>query len=99
MQAFAEIPARTSASVPEKVDVLRCYSRSETGYERTACQSTKRGWGRAAAGDAAKTAPHVTIRGLAKAFDKTVIYDNFDLDIPRGKFISVFGPTVAARAR
>jgi len=45
----------------------------------------------AAAGDAAKTA-HVTIRGLSKSFDKTVIYDNFDLDIPRGELISVFGP-------
>ena len=28
--------------------------------------------------------PHVTIRGLSKRFDKAVIYDNFDLDIPRG---------------
>src|SRR6202034_796720 len=45
----------------------------------------------AAAGDAAKTA-HVTIRGLSKSFDKTVIYDNFDLDIPRGELISIFGP-------
>jgi NitT/TauT family transport system ATP-binding protein len=36
--------------------------------------------------------PHVTIRGLSKRFDKTVIYDNFDLDIPRGELISVFGP-------
>src|SRR6202142_2859633 len=36
--------------------------------------------------------PHVTIRGLSKSFDKTVIYDNFDLDIPRGELISVFGP-------
>jgi ABC-type glutathione transport system ATPase component len=36
--------------------------------------------------------PHVTIRGLSKHFDKTVIYDNFDLDIPRGELISVFGP-------
>jgi NitT/TauT family transport system ATP-binding protein len=34
----------------------------------------------------------VTIRGLSKRFDKTVIYDNFDLDIPRGQLISVFGP-------
>jgi NitT/TauT family transport system ATP-binding protein len=43
---------------------------------------------------AASTAarPHVTIRGLSKRFDKTVIYDNFDLDIPRGELISVFGP-------
>ncbi|AXK82688.1 ATP-binding cassette domain-containing protein [Pseudolabrys taiwanensis] len=36
--------------------------------------------------------PHVTIRGLSKKFGNTVIYDNFDLDLPRGKLISVFGP-------
>jgi NitT/TauT family transport system ATP-binding protein len=36
--------------------------------------------------------PHVTIRGLSKRFDNTVIYDNFDLDIPRGELISIFGP-------
>jgi NitT/TauT family transport system ATP-binding protein len=38
------------------------------------------------------TRPHVTIRGLSKRFDDAVIYDNFDLDIPRGQLISVFGP-------
>jgi NitT/TauT family transport system ATP-binding protein len=36
--------------------------------------------------------PHVTIRGLSKRFDDTVIYDHFDLEIPRGQLISVFGP-------
>ncbi len=36
--------------------------------------------------------PHVTIRGLSKRFDSAVIYNNFDLDIPRGELISVFGP-------
>src|SRR5271169_5481984 len=36
--------------------------------------------------------PHVTVRGLNKRFDRTVIYDDFDLDIPRGELISVFGP-------
>jgi NitT/TauT family transport system ATP-binding protein len=36
--------------------------------------------------------PHVTIRGLSKRFDTTVIYDKFDLDIPRGELISIFGP-------
>jgi NitT/TauT family transport system ATP-binding protein len=36
--------------------------------------------------------PHVTIRGLSKRFDTAVIYDNFNLDIPRGELISVFGP-------
>jgi NitT/TauT family transport system ATP-binding protein len=42
----------------------------------------------------AATAPraHVTIRGLSKSFDQTAIYDNFDLDIPRGELVSVFGP-------
>jgi NitT/TauT family transport system ATP-binding protein len=35
---------------------------------------------------------HVTIRGLSKRFGEAVIYDGFDLDIPRGKLISVFGP-------
>src|SRR5271156_120713 len=41
---------------------------------------------------AAARRPHVTIRGLSKRFDNAVIYDNFDLDIPRGELISVFGP-------
>src|ERR1700756_5941671 len=44
------------------------------------------------AGNETAKPPHVTIRGLSKSFDKTVIYDNFDLDIPRGELISVFGP-------
>jgi NitT/TauT family transport system ATP-binding protein len=35
---------------------------------------------------------HITIRGLSKKFQDVVIYDNFDLDIPRGRFVSVFGP-------
>jgi NitT/TauT family transport system ATP-binding protein len=43
------------------------------------------------AGIAAKR-PHVTIRGLSKRFDQVAIYENFDLDIPRGELISVFGP-------
>ena len=41
---------------------------------------------------AASRRPHVTIRGLSKRFDNAVIYENFDLDIPRGELISVFGP-------
>jgi NitT/TauT family transport system ATP-binding protein len=40
----------------------------------------------------ARAAPHVTIRGLSKRFPDAVIYENFDLDLPRGKLISVFGP-------
>ena len=35
---------------------------------------------------------HVTIRGLSKRFADTTIYENFDLDLPHGKLISVFGP-------
>ena len=46
----------------------------------------------AAVARTASNRPHVTIRGLSKRFDKAVIYDNFDLDLPRGKLISVFGP-------
>ena len=37
-------------------------------------------------------AAHVTIRGLSKHFTDAVVYDGFDLDIPRGKLVSVFGP-------
>jgi NitT/TauT family transport system ATP-binding protein len=36
--------------------------------------------------------PHITVRGLAKRFDGTVVYDGFDLDVPRGRFVTVFGP-------
>jgi NitT/TauT family transport system ATP-binding protein len=35
---------------------------------------------------------HVTIRGLSKRFGGAGVYEAFDLDIPRGKLISVFGP-------
>jgi NitT/TauT family transport system ATP-binding protein len=35
---------------------------------------------------------HITVRGLTKRFDGVTIYDNFDLDIPKGKITSVFGP-------
>jgi NitT/TauT family transport system ATP-binding protein len=36
--------------------------------------------------------PHVTVRGLTKHFGKAAVYDGFDLDIPRGELISIFGP-------
>jgi NitT/TauT family transport system ATP-binding protein len=36
--------------------------------------------------------PVITIRGLSKSFNDTVIYDKFDLDLPHGEFISIFGP-------
>ena len=35
---------------------------------------------------------HITVRGLCKEFQGDVIYDSFNLDIPRGKFVSIFGP-------
>jgi NitT/TauT family transport system ATP-binding protein len=41
---------------------------------------------------AAPRRPHITVRGLVKRFNETVVYDDFDLDIPCGKIISVFGP-------
>ena len=36
--------------------------------------------------------PHITIRGLTKRFKGMSVYQDFNLDIPRGKLISVFGP-------
>src|SRR6476661_1914677 len=36
--------------------------------------------------------PVITIRGLSKSFNDTVIYDRFDLDLPQSQFISIFGP-------
>lgn len=50
--------------------------------------------GEAAHGVAGRAAEpvHITIRGLTKRFQGATVYDNFDLDVPRGKFVSVFGP-------
>jgi NitT/TauT family transport system ATP-binding protein len=35
---------------------------------------------------------NITVRGLSKKFQGTTIYDDFSIDLPMGKFISVFGP-------
>jgi NitT/TauT family transport system ATP-binding protein len=35
---------------------------------------------------------HITVRGLKKSFEGKPVYAGFDLDILRGKFISIFGP-------
>ena len=35
---------------------------------------------------------HITIRGLKKYFAGWPLYENFDLDIPKGKIVSIFGP-------
>ncbi len=34
----------------------------------------------------------ITVRGLRKRFQGNTIYDDFSIDLPMGKFISVFGP-------
>lgn len=45
-----------------------------------------------ARGGATDGEPHITIRGLIKRFQGVAVYDGFDLDIPRGRFVSIFGP-------
>ena len=35
---------------------------------------------------------HITIRGLTKYFAGSPLYENFDLDIPKRRIVSVFGP-------
>ena len=35
---------------------------------------------------------HITVRGLSKKFGAVTLYDGFDLDVPRGKIVSIFGP-------
>src|SRR5471030_2720400 len=34
----------------------------------------------------------IAVRGLAKAFGGQVLYSGFDLDLPRSKFTTIFGP-------
>ncbi len=46
----------------------------------------------AGAARTSKPATHITIRGLVKRFDGNTVYDGFDLDLPRGAIISIFGP-------
>ncbi|WP_084536661.1 ABC transporter ATP-binding protein [Azospirillum halopraeferens] len=57
--------------------------------------------GTAATADAAAAPPpaaagrrrgSIAIRGLRKTFGDAVVYDGLDLDLPQGRFISVFGP-------
>jgi NitT/TauT family transport system ATP-binding protein len=36
--------------------------------------------------------PLLTIRGLRKSFEGAVVYDDFEVDLPLGKFTSIFGP-------
>jgi NitT/TauT family transport system ATP-binding protein len=45
------------------------------------------------AGASISVAPaHVTVRGLTKRFASVPIYESFDLDILKGKLVSIFGP-------
>ncbi|MGA7325280.1 MAG: ABC transporter ATP-binding protein [Rhodomicrobium sp.] len=39
-----------------------------------------------------RTRTHITIRGLHKTFGASPVYAGFDLDIPYGEIVSVFGP-------
>lgn len=36
--------------------------------------------------------PHVTVRGLCKSFAGQPLYTDFNLDLPRNKIVSIFGP-------
>ena len=45
-----------------------------------------------AAQKARQRQPLMTIRGLRKTFNDAVVYDDFEVDLPLGKFISIFGP-------
>ena len=42
--------------------------------------------------EATRPRPHVTVRGLSKSFAGTPLYTDFNLDLPRGKIVSIFGP-------
>lgn len=35
---------------------------------------------------------YLTVRGLTKTFKDATVYDKFSIDLPMGKFISIFGP-------
>jgi NitT/TauT family transport system ATP-binding protein len=35
---------------------------------------------------------HVTVRGLCKSFSGAPLYTHFNLDLPRGRIVSIFGP-------
>jgi NitT/TauT family transport system ATP-binding protein len=60
--------------------------------ESSLARTQDRGAPTAAVGGDLAASAHVTIRGLTKRFTDAVVYDRFDLDIPRGKLVSVFGP-------
>src|SRR5262249_45500199 len=44
------------------------------------------------AGDAPAISAPRLFRGLTKRFPDAIFYEGFDLNIPRGKLVSIFGP-------
>ena len=52
--------------------------------ESSLARTQERGDPTAAVGGDLAASAHVTIRGLTKHFTDAVVYDRFDLDIPRG---------------
>jgi ABC-type multidrug transport system fused ATPase/permease subunit len=42
---------------------------------------------------------HITIRGLTKYFAGWPLYEDFNLDIPKHKIVSVFGPNGCGKSR
>src|SRR5262245_66495881 len=67
--------------------VLRVVVARESSVARA-----QQGRGPMGEGGAAAASAHVTVRGLTKHFPDAVVYDRFDLDIPHGKLVSIFGP-------
>ncbi len=43
-------------------------------------------------GEGQRSVTHITVRGLRKRFGGNTLYEGFDLDLPRGEIISIFGP-------
>ena len=43
----------------------------------------------------AEIGTHVTIRGLDKSFGGVTLYNDFNLDIPKGKIVSILAPMAA----
>jgi NitT/TauT family transport system ATP-binding protein len=41
---------------------------------------------------ASSARPHVTVRGLCKSFAGQPLYTDFNLDLPKNKIVSIFGP-------
>ena len=89
-QKFIDFAA-TAGTLPEKVNITstcRCSDRINSLDDAP----TLGRLAAVAASAKARTAAHVTIRGLSKRFPDAAIYDNFDVDLPSGQLVSIFGP-------